>query len=224
MENRAGRMPSSTTSARASVVIMTAFAAVLVGGALGAWCRVGDHLAEPLSSLANMGWPWLIVAFMIGAMSRRPLAGAVLGAMALLVAVGTYYLAMWSVDYGMSSSDIKSIGVPDFARFWLVLALLAGPVFGAAGGLWRTSIGWIRPASVALLSGALLGETGADIVIPLRYAEAAHLLAVVIAVGLPLVLVTGIQRLQAIAWLVVFGVAGVVAMLVLVQIVRSTGP
>lgn len=202
--------------------IVATVAAVLMGVALGAWCRVGDHLAEPVSSLANVGWPWLVIAFAIGAIARRPVAGAFLGAAALLVAVGTYYMAMWSADYGMSRSDIISIGLPGFVRFWLILAVLAGPIFGAAGGLWRTSTGWMRPASVALLSGAVLGETGAEIVLSLNYDEVAQFGAVAIAVILPSVLVSGIQRLQAVAWLIGFGVVGLVAVLMLVQILRST--
>ena len=52
----------------------------------------------------------------------------------------------------------RAIGATHAATVWGVVALLAGPIFGAAGGAWRHATGWPRAIAVALLAAALIGE------------------------------------------------------------------
>jgi hypothetical protein len=131
-------------------------AAVALGVVLGLFSWWGDRLPpEPggatavVITLGSLPGPWLVVAFTAGAISGRARSGALAGLLALGAAVATYYVVR-------TPSEGSFFGGVFIA--WLVVAALAGPVFGLAGGAWRTARRRWSTAGVALLGGALLGE------------------------------------------------------------------
>jgi Family of unknown function (DUF6518) len=128
---------------------------ILGGAALGLLAWVSDQLQWPLSLLipANAIGAWLGVAFALGASARTIPTGALRGLVGLLAAVVAYYLLNAVLGEGF-----RAIGATHAATVWGGVALLAGPVFGGAGALWRHGSGWPRAIGVALLAAALIGE------------------------------------------------------------------
>ena len=135
--------------------------AVAAGAALGP----GDLLAQrvlpyPWANLANSAAVWALAAFAIGAWTatRRERPGAwpaVAGVVLLLVAVETYYVAaVVFLDNSTSQLWAPTTG------FWLVLAVVAGAVFGTAGGWSRERAGLRRVLGAALPTAVLLAEAG----------------------------------------------------------------
>lgn len=126
-----------------------------VGLGLVAWAadRVSADSAFPLASgLGNLPSHWLGTAFLIGAIARQKLTGALFATLGLALAVAVYYTAI------RIAGDRPDANLGTAARAWLVVALVAGPVFGAAGAAWLSGPQIARPWAVALLSGALAGE------------------------------------------------------------------
>ena len=113
-------------------------------------------LPYPWANLANSGAVWAIGAFGIGAWVRtgrwRPAAA---GAVLLLVAVESYYLAATLVQ-----DDALSNLWTATTLLWLLFALLAGTVFGTAGAWSRGSNRWLRIVGLALPGAVLLAEAG----------------------------------------------------------------
>jgi hypothetical protein len=159
--------------------------------------------------------PWLLLAFVTGAVIARPSWGALAGAATLTLAVGTYYFAI------QSSGDRAGIPLQGAMTGWLAVALIAGPVFGLAGATWRSGPRFMRAPAVGLLVGALVGEVAyfagdavrhglwqwGDTRIWLALADFS------VAVSLPLLLLRGFsQRLQA---YVTASMTGGVALLVM---------
>jgi hypothetical protein len=132
------------------------FGTSIVGGAalgLAAW--VSDQLGYPLGLLipANAIGVWLTVAFVLGGSARTLPTGALRGLIGLLAAVVAYYLlnAVFAQGY-------RAIGASHAATVWGGVALIAGPIMGGAGAVWRHGTGWPRAIGVAVLSAALVGE------------------------------------------------------------------
>jgi len=113
-------------------------AAAVVGLALGAVSRWIDTAAWAPGWIDYVFTPWLAAAWLAGALTVfTPRSGALAGA-ALLLAVVLAYLA----SAGASSLPV----LPLYA-----LAVVAGPIFGAAGATWRGR------GPLAAWGGALLG-------------------------------------------------------------------
>jgi hypothetical protein len=129
---------------------------VLVAGiALGLFSALGDRLPADtplhvLVALANAAGPWLAVAFTVGAVARRPWAGAVAAAASLVVAIIVYYLGIYVA--GNSVGDLARV-----AGVWLAAAFMVGPALGACGAIWVGHRRW-RVAAGAALPGVLLAE------------------------------------------------------------------
>jgi Family of unknown function (DUF6518) len=125
------------------------------GAALGAAAWLSDELGYPLGLLlpANAIGVWLAVAFALGGSARTIPTGALRGLIGLLSAVAAYYLLFATLGEGF-----RVIAAPHAATIWGVVALVAGPVMGGAGAVWRYGAGWPRAIGVALLAGALLAE------------------------------------------------------------------
>lgn len=125
------------------------------GVALGLLAWTSDQLTWPLSLLipANAIGAWLGVAFALGASARTIPTGALRGLVGLLSAVVAYYLLNAVLGHGF-----RVIGASHAATVWGAVALLAGPVLGGAGAVWRYGSGWPRAIGVALLAAALIGE------------------------------------------------------------------
>jgi hypothetical protein len=115
---------------------------LLAGAVLGVLSRLADTACWAPGWLGNVLTPWLAAAWLVGASARTPRSGAVPGLALLLATVGSYLVvAATSWDAGTLAPRL------------LPLALLAGPVFGAAGAAWRAGTRYARAA------GALLGAS-----------------------------------------------------------------
>ena len=111
----------------------------------------GDSPEIVVNALANAFGPWVVIAFVAGIVAARPTAGAWAGPLALMVAVIAYY-AVFLVVWGDRLADVRITIV-----VWLAAALVAGGIFGTAGGAWSAEPRW-RPLATAMLCGGLLAE------------------------------------------------------------------
>lgn len=128
---------------------------ILGGAALGAAAWFADGLAYPLGLLipANAIGVWLGVAFILGASARTMPTGALRGVIGLLSAVAAYYVLIAIFGQGF-----RAIGASHAATIWGAVALVAGPIMGGAGAVWRHGAGWPRAIGVAVLASALFAE------------------------------------------------------------------
>lgn len=192
---------SSHAARRPSVVptVLRLLAAPIVGGAMGVvlgyWCQRVAGTGGVAGTLAELGAPWILAAFVAGALpmiaaDRRPRAqpgagvvGALAGATSLVVATVVYY----------GPARTGRLDVPDargITAMWAVVGIAVGVVIGAAGALWRSApnaaqaVGCLVVAGTAVAAEAYYlldtGDTGARSV-----------LVVLAAVGIGLPLLAG---------------------------------
>ncbi len=128
---------------------------IVVGAVLGALAWLADQLRWPVNLLvpANAIGVWLGFAFALGVSARTIPTGALRGLIGLLAAVSAYYLL-----FATLGSGYRAIGAGHAATVWGAVALLAGPVMGGAGAVWRHGAGWPRAIAVGLFAAALLAE------------------------------------------------------------------
>ena len=134
--------------------------AVVVGVAVGALTFVGQRfMPGQWNTLVNSGAIWLVPVFFVGSrMPSLPWAAAA-GATTLLATLAGYYVP--SALGGTPQSLF-------YVALWVAMALVAGPLFGAAGRAWRSDRRRLRVIGVALLGGVLAAE-GLYLVIVLGY-------------------------------------------------------
>jgi uncharacterized protein DUF6518 len=145
-ELRAGTIDGVSRS-----VMRLAAAAAAAGVAVGALSLGGQSLGGVWGRLGNSGAVWLCAAFLVGSLFDTITEAALGGLLTLVGAVFGYYVsAKWFVSAGVNPSAVA---------IWVATAIVGGPVFGAAGEAWRRGAGWPRIAAVALLGGALVGES-----------------------------------------------------------------
>ncbi|SCE75994.1 DUF6518 family protein [Micromonospora mirobrigensis] len=111
-------------------------------------------LPYPWANLANSSAVWALGAFGIGwwlraGWWRSALAGIVL----LVVAVQVYHLTAAVV----MDDDVQMLWSPT-GIMWSAFGVLAGALFGAAGGLTHDRRPWLRPIAVAMPGAVLLAE------------------------------------------------------------------
>ncbi|HEY8199499.1 MAG TPA: DUF6518 family protein [Candidatus Limnocylindrales bacterium] len=197
-----------------------------VGAALGAAAWISDQLSWPYSLLipANAIGAWLGIAFILGASARTIPTGVLRGLIGLLSAVAAYYLLNAVLGQGF-----RVIGASHAATVWGVVALLAGPLMGGAGSVWRYGHGWPRAIGVGILAAALIAEGlvfGAGRFIhvdQLSTDPGALLLAVEILLGLalPLLLLRRGERLRGYVATAVLAVIAVAAIGPVTALVRA---
>jgi hypothetical protein len=162
------------------------------------------YLDYPWLALVNAASPWLTTAFVVGALQSRLPTAMVVGIAATLLQVVAYYV----------TADLRGFGVSmTYVVLWSVCAVVGGPIFGAAGHIWRRA----APAGVgaALLVAAYASEAVVAYQFRLGYSATALFfgaIALLLAVGL------GRHRSQypALArWLLPAFVAGVAGHVVL---------
>ena len=128
---------------------------VALGVALGSLAWLADQLPYPWPVLipANAIGAWLGLGFLLGASAKTVPTGALRGLIGLLSAVAAYYalISIFAVGF-------RLIGASHAATTWGAVAVIAGPVFGAAGGAWRHWEGNGRSFAVALLAASLVAE------------------------------------------------------------------
>lgn len=126
-----------------------------LGVALGVLAWLADQLEYPYSALipANAIGAWIGLGFILGASAKTVPTGALRGLIGLLSAVAAYYalISIFAVGF-------RLIGASHAATTWGAVALIAGPIFGAAGGAWRHWQGAGRAIAVAILAASLIAE------------------------------------------------------------------
>jgi len=158
----------------------------------------------------------------MGSLVRNRAFGALLGTVSLAAAVVSYYAAMFLLDYGMGLDGVVADGLPSFALLWVTVAVLGGPLFGAAGASWRGSQQALRLASVAVLAGALAGECVFWLSRGVGAADRILFVAgLLMAALLPVWLLRSAERWFGLALALGFTCVGLVALAVLGVIVRA---
>jgi hypothetical protein len=126
-----------------------------LGVALGVLAWLADQLEYPYSALipANAIGAWIGLGFILGASAKTVPTGALRGLVGLLSAVAAYYALISIFGVGF-----RLIGASHAATTWGAVALIAGPIFGAAGGAWRHWQGAGRSVAVAVLAASFIAE------------------------------------------------------------------
>lgn len=205
-----------------------ALLALLAGVALGLFSGLGDRLPADtvlhvVVALANAAGPWLVTAFVVGALAGAPVAGALTATAALVAAVAVYYLSIYVL--GNTVADlVRNAGV------WLAVSVVVGPALGAAGGTWARPRGpRERIGAVALLAGTLAAEgilrliqveawTGLDLA---RTDIQVGLIELAVAAILPVVLLSDGQRLRGYAATIGATVAATVVIAAALFLIRE---
>jgi hypothetical protein len=175
-------------------------AALLFGLILGLTGLLLEHAPDPLSRLSALGGPWLVVAFVVGAIVGRPLVGAVAGSGALVVATLAYYLAKTIIGSPINPPQY------DTPLFWLAVAVPAGVFAGASGAYAVGARRWLAVAAAALTAAVVIAESA------LRNLDSTLLIVggTLAALLLPVVFLWG-WRLRAAGALLAVGLAVPVA-------------
>jgi hypothetical protein len=126
----------------------------VLGAVLGVIVLALEHVPEPVSQVSALGGPWVVVAFMCGAIVHRKVLAAPAGVVALAVATGVYYGVK-----AMVGSPINPPGAGyETPGFWLAAAVIAGAVFGLAGAMWTSRATAARIMAVAALGGVFMWD------------------------------------------------------------------
>lgn len=150
-------LPASDRTAATGPAVLLA---VIVGAVLGPLDLALQHLlGSPWADLANSNAVWAMVAFALGyAVRGRPRwRPAVVGTVALLLAVETYYLAAV-----LTLGDDPSTLMDATAQVWLVFAVAAGSVFATAGAWARDCAGWKASLGTAFAPAVLFAQAVLD--------------------------------------------------------------
>ena len=190
-----------------------------LGVALGALAWLADQLPYPWQTLipANAIGAWLGLGFLLGASAKTVPTGALRGLIGLLSAVAAYYALISIFGVGF-----RLIGASHAATTWGAVALIAGPVFGAAGGAWRHWEGVGRAFAVGLLAAAFVAEGLAFG--KLRTGDVVgffYLIEIGIGLAIPALLLRSRERLAGYAATIVLAVAIGVAIEPITALVRA---
>jgi hypothetical protein len=117
--------------------------------------------ADLRGEIGNLSAPWLLVALLAGAASRRVKRGSVVGLASTLVALLGFYLAVTIIQHGqlpLAQGHLEEFLLEiSFNRMWFFAGLLSGPVCGALGGwLAQRSARWVLVASGVIMAGEVL--------------------------------------------------------------------
>jgi hypothetical protein len=125
-------------------------AIALAGGLVaGALVLVAHESRNALVVLGEIGGPWVLAAFAVGTISRTRGLGALAGAVAMVgMLVGYYGLA----------ATVAGVETAHAFRFWLIVALAAGPALGFVGWHAPSPTPGVRVLSIAVLAGYFVAE------------------------------------------------------------------
>ncbi|GAB1821739.1 DUF6518 family protein [Herbidospora sp. RD11066] len=135
------------------------------------------------NQIANSGAVWSVAAFVAGALVAGGLLRGLFAGLAAELGLVVGY-------YGYAEFGRDGMGSPFWPLVWVVIACVAGPVFGVAGFWWRDGAGWRRVLGPAALSG-VFGMEAAHYAFGLGYAPQAW---VCLAVFLLVPLLAGTVR------------------------------
>jgi uncharacterized protein DUF6518 len=192
---------------------------IALGVGLGSLAWLADQLPYPWQVVipANAIGAWLGLGFLLGASAKTVPTGALRGLVGLLSAVAAYYLLI-----SIFAAGFRLIGASHAATTWGAVALVAGPVFGAAGGGWRHWVGYRRAFAVGLLAAAFVAEGIAFG--KLRTADVAaifYLVEIGIGLAIPALLLRPRERIAGYAATVLLAVAIGFAIEPFIALVRS---
>lgn len=139
--------------------------AVLAGVVLGVVGQTGPELHPGLRWVVALGVPWLVTAFVAGALLGQRAWGALAGATALVLGTLVYYGLRVALGGGgplgqFDGEQLRGMllhGAP-IVIGWCLAAVAGGAVFGWAGAMWRRGGTLAHLLGTALVSGALVGE------------------------------------------------------------------
>jgi hypothetical protein len=179
----------------------------LVGLAIGALTSfLQTHLNSPWNSLVNSVTPWLLAAFVVGALSNG---------LVRAVEYGFLVTFLELVGYTVAASFRSYPSGLAITLFWALSAVVGGPVFGWAGMLWARGSTGRNALGAAILAGAFLAEGTEVYAIRLGDAQSAILFW---SLGVATVLILGLAKKNlksATVWLAVTLPAGILAEVVL---------
>lgn len=158
-------MPRTLWTHRYICLIMAA----IIGFIVGILTVIGQaYLPGSLNSLANLGPVWLLAAFFVSAMGDRVWKSMVAGWLCLTGMVGGYYWfeSVW---------NHHAFGIGRWMMVWLLIAIVAGVIFGYAGYLWRHRDHRWHCLGSALLAGVFLTD-GINMLI--HYESYSHMIPV----------------------------------------------
>jgi hypothetical protein len=146
--------------------------AIALGTAVGVLTSLLQAVLDlPWLALVNASSPWLTTAFVAGALQRRMRTAVWVGAVATGMQVVGYYV----------TADLRGFGVSAaYVALWSACAVVGGPLFGAAGQMWRR--GAVPGLGVAAIVAAYAGEAVVAYQLRLGYTSTAVLFLVVAAV------------------------------------------
>ena len=147
-------MPSTSEPAMPRLLL-----AVVASLALGVATSFGQGSSwEVLSAACNSPSTWTLVAAALAATTRRPVLGALLGAISLLGLTFGYYIASLGRGY--------PVGV-FYVLFWALASVVIGPIVGALVARARDRRGLSTALACGVLAGVLVAE-GAHVLGPVR--------------------------------------------------------
>lgn len=126
---------------------------ILIGGvAVGGLSVNGDGIvpSRAVVLVGNLAAPWVLTAYLVGRRASNPRAGAVSGALALLLGCLVYYLSR------LIRFDVEFASFDPLLLIWFAVSILVGPIIGACGGAHTAGVTPVL--RTALPSGAVLGE------------------------------------------------------------------
>lgn len=144
--------------ARPRLPVATAVAVVaLAGVALGVLSHLGDRTDNVLVVYAfNVGGPWVVAAFAVGAWFGGRNATAAVAASAavaaLVVADVVYYVAGWRIGTYSTGLALRN------TVLWAAASLVVGGPAAAGGWAWARRVPPWGEVGVGLMAGALAGE------------------------------------------------------------------
>jgi hypothetical protein len=197
---RHGSLPQAPAAARAVIVVLTGLAVGVATSVLQ------QYLDSPWLALVNAASPWLVPAFVVGAMERWPLPAAVAGLATCVLEVAGYYVTTSLRGFAVSTA---------FIGFWGVCAVLGGPLFGVAGCLWRSGSERLRGLGATAVPAAFISEGVIAYGLRLGYTSSMVLFVLLGVAALVLLGVPGRRLASAVGWLLPVLALGIVAQLAL---------
>lgn len=152
----------------------TAAARLSVAGAVGLLIGTATSFAQAWldgtwQALANSASPWLLGAFVAGAIQLRRGRATSAGLGCCVLEVVAYYVVTSARGFAVSRTEIV---------FWCVCAVLGGPLFGWAGWAWRRTRGTVRAIGAAFLPATFIAEAIGTYQLRLHYHRDALLFGV----------------------------------------------
>jgi hypothetical protein len=132
---------------------------MIVAAPLGMFAELGDGLAaSSVSGFAELGGPWVILAFIGGFMVADKIASVIVGSGLLTVAMCAYFAFQFSTNWRARFGWHALNGDWD-VTFWMAAAAIAGAIFGLCGWLGSRTHPVCCAAGFSLLAAFLLAET-----------------------------------------------------------------